>query len=142
MKRIFDERSRESSGVLRSGNRKYFKRGMSPDASTRLSSGQKSTQEMVSQIVPHLLTPNHSNMRYSDKKAKMSSSKIGSREDCFLNYELLGLSHSKNFLADRRKKGKSSYYKKITDVSNNSEAFFSQQKVPTTKEVSKGSSHS
>lgn len=48
----------------------------------------------------------------------------------------MGLSHSKNFLADRRKKGKSSYYKKVADVSNNSEAFFSQL-APSQKDMNK-----
>jgi hypothetical protein len=53
----------------------------------------------------------------------------------------LGLSQSKNFIGDRRKRGKSSFHKKIVDM-NNSEVFFMQSKVPTTKEVSKASSPS
>ena len=120
MKKVFDDRSRESSSVLRNGNRKYIKRGMSPDNSSNQSSGQKSSQEFMSQIVPHLFNPSYANHRYSDKNTKVSTSKLGSREDSLINYELLGLSNSKNFMGDRRKKGKSSFYKKITDASNNS----------------------
>ena len=50
----------------------------------------------------------------------MSSSKLASREESLINYELLGLSHSKNFMGDRRKKGRSSFYKKVSDAPMNS----------------------
>ena len=120
MKKMFEDRSRESSGMIRSGNRKYMKRGASPDGSTNVSSGQKSNQELMSQVVPHLIYPSYSNQRYRDKNTKMSSSKLASREESLINYELLGLSHSKNFMGDRRKKGRSSFYKKVSDAPMNS----------------------
>lgn len=44
MKRIFDERSRDSSALLRNGNRKYTKRGVSPDTTSHMSTGHRSNQ--------------------------------------------------------------------------------------------------
>lgn len=84
------------------------------------------------------------NLRYSDigNNIKVSSTKIGSKGDSLINYELLGISHSKNFMEDRRKRGKSHFYKKISDIGNNSEIFFAQNKVAQSNEVSKGSSPS
>lgn len=85
-----------------------------------IQAGVKSNQEISNnQNVSHI-----ANYRYGDKNqsqnSKASSTKLGSREDSLINYELLAMSHSKNFIGDRRKRGKSSFYKKIADISNNS----------------------
>ena len=86
MKKMFDDHSRESSGILRSGNRKYIRRGMSPDASGNHGATQKSNQEIISQVVPHLFNLNYPNHRYSENNTKYSASKLGSREDSLINY--------------------------------------------------------
>lgn len=52
-----------------------------------------------------------------------SKDQIKSKEESLINIELLGLSSSKNFIGDRRKKGKSSFYKKAPDLSNHSDIF-------------------
>lgn len=88
-------------------------------------------QEVLQQVV----APQIGNQRYGEKHreyGKVSTSKLSSKEDSLVNYELMGISQSKNFIGDRRKRGKSSFHKKIMDM-NNSELFFMQSKVPTTK---------
>ena len=92
----------------------------------------------MTQIVPQLFNPTCAQHRYSDTNSKRQSvSKLGVKPDSLINYELLGLSNSKNFMADRRKKGKSSFFnnnhKKVYDLSfsNNSSALLSQHKMPT-----------
>jgi hypothetical protein len=41
---------------------------------------------------------------------------LGNQE--LINYEFFGISNSRNNIADNRKKGKSSFYKKIVDISS------------------------
>lgn len=65
----------------------------------------------------------HSKMssnRNSEKSQlnRSNNSKQVSREDSLINYDLLVMSNSKNFIAEKRKRGKSGFQKKITDVGN------------------------
>lgn len=78
MKNILADRNRESAGIIRSSNRKYLKRGQSPDSSlVHIQGGAKSNHEILSQPSPSKIA----NIRYSDKgnNIKLSSTKLGSR---------------------------------------------------------------
>jgi hypothetical protein len=59
-------------------NRRYMRKGISPDASTYISPCVRSNQDLVSQIVPHLQAQNNKNIEKSINNFT-SSSKVGLR---------------------------------------------------------------
>lgn len=77
MRAVYADRHRESASVMHA-NRRYMKKGMSPDTSSYISPCVKSNQELLSQVQPHIQCQNGKNIDRSYNNFT-STSKLGNR---------------------------------------------------------------